>query len=158
MDWQNRFQQQSLWTQSVRQFLIGRAGLEQSNRILEAGCGTGAITRGLHHLTTATVYGLDFNFAHLQAARHYDPSTHFCDGDARRLPFPDAAFDAVVCHFFLLWVPNPADALREMIRVTRPGGALIAFAEPDYGGRIDYPPPLETLGVQQADSLSQQGA
>ena len=74
------------------------------------------------------------------------------------MPFPSGVFDAVVCHFFLLWVPDPAAAMREMVRVARPGGTVIAFAEPDYGGRIDYPPPLDTLGTRQAEALRSQGA
>lgn len=158
MDWQRRYEQQAQWTASVRQYLAGRAGLASAQRVLEVGCGTGAITRSLHPLTKAKVFGLDFNFPYIQAARQYDPATRFCDGDARQLPFRSASFDAVVCHFFLLWVPEADRALEEMLRVARPGAAVIAFAEPDYGGRIDYPPPLEILGELQAAALRDQGA
>jgi hypothetical protein len=45
-----------------------------------------------------------------------------------------------------------------MRRVLRPGGALLVFAEPDYGGRIDYPEELAILGEWQSDSLRRQGA
>jgi hypothetical protein len=45
-----------------------------------------------------------------------------------------------------------------MLRVTRRGGAVLALAEPDYGGRIDYPPELQPLGEAQIQSLRQQGA
>jgi hypothetical protein len=44
-----------------------------------------------------------------------------------------------------------------MRRVTRPGGAVLALAEPDYGGRIDYPRELAELGRWQAESLQRQG-
>jgi hypothetical protein len=57
-----------------------------------------------------------------------------------------------------LWVTNPGLVLREMARVTIPGGAVLALAEPDYGGRIDQPPALEALGRWQAGSLQRQGA
>ena len=42
--------------------------------------------------------------------------------------------------------------------MTRPGGAVLACAEPDYGGRVDYPPELVPLGQLQAQALRQQGA
>ena len=45
-----------------------------------------------------------------------------------------------------------------MVRAARPGSAIIAFAEPDYGGRIDYPPELEELGKLQTQALRRQGA
>ncbi|HET8706213.1 MAG TPA: hypothetical protein VFM46_07930, partial [Pseudomonadales bacterium] len=53
---------------------------------------------------------------------------------------------------------NPAQILREMARVTRLGGAVLALAEPDYGGRIDFPAELATLGRWQAEALQAQGA
>ena len=62
------------------------------------------------------------------------------------------------CHFLLLWVQSPQDILKEMKRVVQPGGAVLALAEPDYTGRIDYPPELEPLGRWQAESLRKQGA
>jgi len=48
--------------------------------------------------------------------------------------------------------------LEEMTRVTRPGGVILALAEPDYGGRIDYPAELAEIGRLQADALTRQGA
>jgi len=157
-DWHHRFLQQSGWTRPVRRYLLARLGLSASSRILEAGCGTGAITAGLRQDTPARVFGLDLNPAFLRLARHNDPATRFTAGDALRLPYPGGCFQAVVCHFFLLWVKDPAAALNEMLRVTQPGGAVIAFAEPDYGGRIAHPPALADLGRLQAAALRQQGA
>jgi hypothetical protein len=49
-------------------------------------------------------------------------------------------------------------ALREMARVVRPGGWVIALAEPDHSARIDFPPPLEELGAAQTAALVRQGA
>jgi len=45
-----------------------------------------------------------------------------------------------------------------MRRVVKPGGWVVALAEPDYGGRIDYPDQLSALGWKQASALSAQGA
>jgi SAM-dependent methyltransferase len=79
-------------------------------------------------------------------------------GDARALPFPAASFDVVLCHYLLLWLADPAQGVREMARVVRPGGRVLACAEPDYGGRIDHPPELAQLGQLQAEALRRQGA
>ncbi len=78
--------------------------------------------------------------------------------DGHLLPFADGLFDAVYCHYLLLWVANPARVLAEMKRVTRPGSAVIALAEPDHAARIDYPPPLDELGRLQTAALAKQGA
>ncbi len=78
-------------------------------------------------------------------------------GDAHQLDFPDGHFDVVACHFLLMWVSNPTLAVREMARVTRPGGAVLVCAEPDYGGRIDYPEELP-LARWQAEALRREGA
>ena len=79
-------------------------------------------------------------------------------GDGNNLPFQPAVFDVVVCHFLLLWVEDPDRILDEMVRVTKPGGWILALAEPDYGGRIDYPRELETIGQGQIQALLDQGA
>jgi SAM-dependent methyltransferase len=75
-----------------------------------------------------------------------------------RLPYADESFDIVFCHFLLLWVSDPLGALYEMRRVTRPGGSLLALAEPDYSARLDKPKELAVLGALQAESLQKQGA
>jgi ubiquinone/menaquinone biosynthesis C-methylase UbiE len=75
-----------------------------------------------------------------------------------RLPLAANSFDIVYCHFFLLWVVDATQALAEMNRVARPGGWVLALAEPDYGGRIDYPPPLASAGRLQLEALRAQGA
>lgn len=61
------------------------------------------------------------------------------EGDAYHLPFPDASFDAAHCERVLMHLDDPTAALREMRRVVRPGGRVVAV-EPDWGGlRIDHP-------------------
>jgi SAM-dependent methyltransferase len=61
-------------------------------------------------------------------------------GDAHSLPFDDCIFDAAFSHCVLMWVRDPATVVREMVRVVRPGGFVALLGEPDYDGRIDYPP------------------
>lgn len=156
--WHQRFIQQSTWTAPVRQYLLSRVNIPSAGKLLEVGCGTGAVCASLAGAGSFTCIGLDFNLAYLRFAAQHSRAARFTAGNALQIPFAENGFDAVVCHFLLLWIPAPAQALREMARCTRPGGAVIAFAEPDYGGRIDFPPPLDELGRLQTSALRGQGA
>ncbi len=126
--------------------------------MLEVGCGTGVITAELARLSRAHVVGLDRDPAMLAYARGRGGSVAYVRGDAHALPFLDASFDSAVCHYLLLWLTDPVRGVQEMARVVRPGGWVLACAEPDYGGRIDHPPELAGLGRLQAESLRRQGA
>jgi ubiquinone/menaquinone biosynthesis C-methylase UbiE len=75
----------------------------------------GALQRG------ADVVGLDFSVKAVELARSLVPDGHFQQGDAEALPFPDSSFDAVLCGYGVMHVPKPAVAMREMLRVLRPG-------------------------------------
>jgi len=155
-DWHSRFIQQSHWTSNIRNYLFSRAGLNKSVRVLEVGCGTGAILE--QQELNSIAYGLDIDYARVEYAKRKLPSQPLVCGNAYRLPYPDRAFDIVFSHFLFLWLNQPAIAMQEMVRVTRPGGMVIAAAEPDYGGRIDYPEHFEKIGRLQTESLRIQGA
>jgi len=157
-DWHRRFSLQAGWTEQIRQYCVKQLNLEGCRRILEAGCGTGVISASLQRMTGAEVYGLDIRQDFLGYAGRINPASVFIQGDAHFLPFAPASFDCAVCHFFLLWASEPVAALTEMRRMVQPGGWVVALAEPDYGGRIDYPDPLSTLGWKQATALHTQGA
>jgi len=77
-------------------------------------------------------------------------------GDAHRLPFADRSFDIVYCSFVLLWLPDPAQAVGEMLRVSR--SWVLLLAEPDHGGRIDHPEALRPLRELVVDGLRGEGA
>ena len=153
--WQSRYRQQVGWTAELRRYTLGASGLPADARLLEVGCGYGALLEGLQadgydHLT-----GLDWDFPALQSL---PVQTNPLCADGLSLPFPPASFDACLCHFFLLWAVHPIHALQEMKRVARPGGWLFALAEPDYGARLDEPPELAPLGELQTRALLRQGA
>ena len=155
MNWHTRYTQQANWTRDLRKYLFERTGLKTARRVLEVGCGTGAI---LGEIQTQALLGLDIQLASLMEARVHAPAASLTCGDALCLPYPDERFDIVLCHFLLLWVSDPQRALGEMKRVTRPGGYILALAEPDYSARIDEPAELAVLGSWQAESLQRQGA
>jgi len=157
-DWHARFSQQARWTQDLRNYLYTRAGLSTAKRVLDVGCGTGALLPELISGRQSSVIGLDISHNSLSYAQSANSVACLLCGDAHNLPFVDRSFDITLCHFLLLWVSNPIRVLEEMVRLTKPGGVVLAIAEPDYGGRIDYPPELERLGILQELSLRQQGA
>lgn len=154
MDWHARYTQQAGWTAQTRRYLYEKAGLTQASRVLEPGCGTGAI---LADCPAGKLHGLDWDRAHLRTAQQTVHRAALVQADAVQLPYGDAVFDACLTHYFLLWV-DAARLMAEMTRVTRPGGVILALAEPDYGGRIDYPEELAEIGHLQAESLARQGA
>ena len=156
MDWHARFRQQAGWTRELRGYLLTRAGLQAAERVLEVGCGTGVLLEGL--ACPAALHGLDMDAGRLSEAQAHAPAAHLACGDALHLPYPRQTFDLVFCHFLLLWVSDPLQALLEMKRVTRPGGSVLALAEPDHSARVDAPAPLAVLGRWQTRALAKQGA
>ena len=156
--WHGWFQHQASWTRPTRLWLFRQARLGAASRVLEVGCGTGVVASEVATVSRAAVIGLDIDAEMLAFARERVPQVLWVQGDAHALPFPDGSFDLVFCHYLLLWVRDPARAVAEMARVVRSGGSVLACAEPDYAGRIDYPPELEPLGRLQAEALRAQGA
>jgi ubiquinone/menaquinone biosynthesis C-methylase UbiE len=157
MDWHTRYEQQARWTSNLRAYLLERAQFSNAGRILDVGCGTGALLR-LPDGTQATIHGLDIDQNHLAQASEHAPGAALTQADAHHLPYAGDSFDLAWCHYVLLWLKQPLQSLMEMVRVVRRGGFVLAFAEPDYGGRIDYPPALEAAGHTQINSLLAQAA
>jgi demethylmenaquinone methyltransferase/2-methoxy-6-polyprenyl-1,4-benzoquinol methylase len=108
------------WRRATRVAL----GLLPGERVLDVGAGTGVSTEELAG-SGAYAVGMDLSIGMLRAGRRARPEVPLLAGDALRLPFPDAAFDAVTISFALRNVVDPVAALREMARVTRPGGRLV---------------------------------
>ena len=153
MNWHARYLQQAGWTRPLRNYLFEQAGISAARRVLEVGCGTGAILQELS--TPAALHGLDLDPVALAESRIHASAVSLARGDGHYLPFPDQSFDIVYCHFLLLWVRNPLQVVREMARV---GRCVLALAEPDYSQRVDEPAALKPLGEWQSESLRRQGA
>ncbi len=116
-------------TEALEQrLLLGLVGDPAGRRILDAGCGDGALACTLA-ARGAVVTGVDPDPAMLAAARgradRAGVQPTFVAGRVDRLPFPDASFDVVVAVTVLCFVPDAAGAVREMARVLRPGGRLV---------------------------------
>jgi ubiquinone/menaquinone biosynthesis C-methylase UbiE len=109
--------------------------LADEARVLEVGCGTGAIARMVAGQPgVGDVVGLDPSPILLERARELAediPDLDFVEGDGRQLPFEDAVFDAVVLHRVLSHVPDPEQVLAQSFRVLRRKGRLAVF-DGDY--------------------------
>lgn len=156
MNWHSRYTQQATWTRDLRTYIFDKVGLRNAERVLEVGCGTGAILSELPGHPRE--FGLDINRDALAECRIHASNALLIQGDALRLPYLNESFDIVYSHFLLLWVHDPLRALQEMKHVTRTNGHVIAFAEPDYSSRTDQPDELIPLGKWQTESLVRQGA
>ena len=112
--------------------------LQPGWRVLDAGCGPGAITLGLAKVVQpGQVVGVDMEDAQFAGAREQAEreglNVEFRKASAYELPFADAEFDAVFSHALLTHLTDPAAALAELRRVLKSGG-LIGLRVSDAGG------------------------
>lgn len=156
--WHQRYQQQAQWTRELRSYIYDRVSITRAKKVLDVGCGTGVLEIELTQLCSAETFGLDIDPHPIGFAHQVAPGSIYTIGDALRLPYQSASFDFTLCHFLFLWVSDALEVMNELSRVTSPGGYVLALAEPDYGGRIDYPPELTKLGCWQCEALQDQGA
>lgn len=124
------------WSRRLAPAFVEFAGVQDGESILDVGAGTGAVTAAVLEVRPkAHVVGLEpaADFVASARQRASKQGARFIVGDARRLDFTDATFDRTLSLFALNFIPDPAAAFAEQVRVTRPGG-LIAAAVWDYGG------------------------
>ncbi|MEU4694567.1 demethylmenaquinone methyltransferase [Actinoplanes sp. NPDC023714] len=114
------FGQDRGWRRATRAAL----GLRPGERVLDVGAGTGVSTEELSR-SGAFAVGADISVGMLRAGRAAGRRIPLLAGDALRLPFADATFDAVTISFALRNVVDTTAALREFGRITRPGGRLV---------------------------------
>lgn len=120
---------------AARDAYLGLLDIAAGERVLDVGCGSGAVTREIARRvgSRGLVIGLDPSPALLAVARDLATQagvadrTEFREGDALRLPFPDQSFDVVVCVTVLSHVPRGEAAIPGMVRVLRSGGRLGVF-------------------------------
>ena len=109
------------------------AGIE-SGRVLDVGCGPGALTTELvRRLGADSVTAVDPSEPFVEAARARHPGVNVRLASAESLPFADDRFDAALAQLVVHFMTNSVAGLREMARVTRPGGAVAACVW-DHGG------------------------
>lgn len=110
--------------------LIDCAALAPGERVLDVACGTGLATLAAAEAVgpAGSVLGVDISDRMIDAAgarARGIAHASFARMDGESLALPDASFDAVLCALGLMYMPEPAQALREMRRVLRPGGRVV---------------------------------
>ncbi|HXA52774.1 MAG TPA: methyltransferase domain-containing protein [Candidatus Acidoferrum sp.] len=123
-----------------------QAGLRQGMKIADFGCGVGATTRMFAEMTGrfGRVTGIDVHAAQLDEARQACANgglanVTFHHADACDTKLPAESFDLAYCRFLLLHLTNPADCIREMMRVLKPGGLLV-IEDGDLASAESIPP------------------
>ncbi|MGH7552467.1 MAG: class I SAM-dependent methyltransferase, partial [Longimicrobiales bacterium] len=106
--------------------LVALAEVRPGQRVLDVACGTGVVAReaATRMRGEGTVVGLDLNPGMLEVARRLGPDIEWRQGDAASLPFSADSFDVVLCQAALMFMPDPARALREMARVVSRSGTV----------------------------------
>ncbi|MCB0155595.1 MAG: methyltransferase domain-containing protein, partial [Anaerolineae bacterium] len=106
--------------------MVKAAHVQSGQHVLDVGCGTGVFARAAAERVgpAGEVVGLDINEGMLAVARRKAPHIEWRCGPAEALPLEDNRFDAVACQFALMFFEERQAALREMVRVLRPGGRL----------------------------------
>lgn len=132
------YQSPEIATQRMR--TLRALALRAGEHVLDVGVGPGLLAFDMARQVgeTGSVTGVDRAPAMIDIARARCaalPHVRIVDGDAARLEFPDASFDAVACTQVLLYVPETAKALAEMHRVLKPGGR-VAIVETDWRGLV----------------------
>jgi SAM-dependent methyltransferase len=143
------------WDESFTAFLKDTLQPKSGRRILDVGCGTGTAEVNLSRLRLTQVNFVAVDLlpervaVALAAARATNFRAGFAAADACSLPFPDATFDSTFCVAVLQHITDAPRAVREMARVTRPGGRLLAV-EPDNSARYFYSSTTEGMEAREA--------
>jgi len=106
--------------------VLAAAAVRRGDRLLDVACGTGILARSALETVgpEGAVTAVDINDSMLAVARSVSTAIEWRNAAAEALPFADGTFDRVVSQFALMFFQDRTQALREMYRVTRPGGAL----------------------------------
>ncbi len=120
-------------TRRWRRIVVDAVGAVPGQSVLDLAAGTGTSSEPFAD-AGVDVVACDFSVGMLKVGKRRRPDIDFIAGDATNLPFADNSFDASTISFGLRNVMDPKKALREMLRVTKPGGKLVVaeFSHPTF--------------------------
>jgi ubiquinone/menaquinone biosynthesis C-methylase UbiE len=133
--------QMGRWSRRLAPLLVDFAGIASADRVLDVGCGTGNLAVCLAGSPAiGGICGIDLSPVYVEHARRAndDPRLSFEVGDACALPFGDSCFDHSLSMLALQFTPDTDLAVREMRRVTRPGGTMAAATWDTRGGFVAF--------------------
>lgn len=143
-------QQMGRWSRRLAPLFVSFAQITGPVRVLDVGCGTGNLSFHLaENPDIAGVTGIDLSAAYIEHASRSssDPRVAFKTGDACALPFADAQFDHSLSMLAVQFIPQACRAVREMRRVTRPGGTVAAATWDTRGGFVAYRMIFDTAAI-----------
>ncbi|SEO30292.1 Methyltransferase domain-containing protein [Rhodospirillales bacterium URHD0017] len=141
-------QMMGIWSRLAGEIFLDWLAPPPGLRWIDAGCGNGAFTQLLvERCAPAEVQGIDPSEGQLAFARSRSTSrvTEFRQGDVMALPFPADRFDAAAMALVIIFIPDPARGISEMVRVVRPGGTVATYMWDMLGGGFPVDPVLAEL-------------
>ncbi len=126
------------WSRLVARQFLNRLDVSSGAQWLDVGCGTGILSQTILDIASPKmVVGVEPSEEYIEFARKYiqDPRVSFRLGDAQVLPVESTSYDAVVSGLVLNFVPQPTQALTEMVRSVRKDGTVAAYVW-DYADQM----------------------
>ncbi|HSJ28117.1 MAG TPA: methyltransferase domain-containing protein [Acidimicrobiia bacterium] len=123
------------WSRPLAPQLVEFAGVEAGHRVLDVGCGPGALTSELvARVGASAVAAVDPSASFVKAAQERNPGVEVRLAGAEGLPFRDGTFDVALAQLVVHFMADPVAGLAEMARVTRSGGVIAACVWDFAGG------------------------
>jgi SAM-dependent methyltransferase len=123
------------FSEPLAELFVEWVDVRPGQRALDVGCGPGALTaRLVERVGVGSVAALDPSDSFVAAARSRFPDLDVRRAAAEQLPYPDDTFDAALAQLVVHFMKDPVAGLREMARVTRPGGVVAACVWDHAGG------------------------
>jgi len=143
INWHERFKNQLKWTKELREYIYKIYDFTKFRKILEVGCGTGALLMELGEKFDLELHGIDIDPERIEMARTNLKEAKInakvrCE-DILTCSYPNESFTAIVTNLFFLWIKQLEPVFQKIHDLLVTNGTLVIFAEPDYGGLIEYP-------------------
>ena len=138
------------WSKKLAPLFIEFVGVENGEKVLDVGCGTGSLTFALARAAdVGEVAAVDYSPVFVEEAirRNTDPRVTIRQADACALPFEDGTFDRALALLVLHFVPEAGRAVAEMRRAVRPGGVVAAAVWDHLGGMPGMRMMIDTVAV-----------
>jgi len=144
------------WSRQLSPQLADFAGVHPGQRVLDVGCGPGALTEELiARVGSGSVAAVDPSAPFVDAVRARHPGVDVRQAAAETVPFPDDSFDAALAQLVVQFMADPVAGLREMARVTHRGGIVAACVWDFRGGRGPLAPFWEAVRATDSNAVDE---